>query len=346
MARTGSCPNTGRPTSTIPDPMSAQTTRVVVVGSFNVDHVWTATRLPSTGETLHGTYTSGPGGKGFNQAVAATRAGAQTTFVCALGEDAGGQLARALATAEGIDLRDQRSDQPTGTAGIYVDAQGRNSIVIGAGANATLSMAFVDGQRDAIASADVVLAQLESPVDAVCRVLQLARDAKRVAVLNPAPANAVTTLELLAAADLLTPNETEFVGLLARHHGEHIDAGRIATMDDMRLHGLCRQLLPHGSVVVTLGAAGVFVSHADSNRRGDGTACYRVTSEVVDTVDTTGAGDAFNGALGAALATRPGAAFSEHVRFANRYAAVSTEQSGAAQAMPLLADVYKRFNVQ
>ncbi|MEO6364897.1 MAG: ribokinase, partial [Luteimonas sp.] len=288
--------------------MSAQNARVVVVGSFNVDHVWTATRLPSTGETLHGTYSSGPGGKGFNQAVAATRAGVQTTFVCALGDDVGGQLARALATAEGIDLRDQRSDQPTGTAGIHVDAQGRNSIVIGAGANGMLSTAFVDGQRDVIASAAVVLAQMEIPLDAVCRVLQLARDAKRLAVLNPAPANAATTDALLAAADLLTPNETEFAGLLARHHGEGINAGQVATMDDMRLHGLCRQLLPHGSVLVTLGDAGVFVSHADSNRRGDATASYRVRSEVVAAVDTTGAGDAFNGALCAALATRPRAA--------------------------------------
>lgn len=320
--------------------------QVVVVGSFNVDHVWTAASLPCAGETLSGTYRSGPGGKGFNQAIAAARAGAQTAFVCALGDDVGGQQARALATAEGIDLRDQRSDQPTGTAGIYVDAQGRNSIVIGAGANATLSTVFVTGQRDAIASAEVVLAQLESPVDSVCRVLQLARDARRLAVLNPAPANAVTTHELLALADLLTPNETEFVALLARHHGEHIDAGRIATLDDIRLHGLCRQLLPRGSVIVTLGASGVFVSHANSNRRGDGTDCYRVPPEVVAAVDTTGAGDAFNGALCAALATRPGAAFSEHVRFANRYAAVSTEHRGAAQAMPLLVDVNRRFGVQ
>lgn len=322
--------------------MSSHDARVVVVGSFNVDHVWTATRLPSTGETLHGTYASGPGGKGFNQAVAATRAGAQTTFMCALGEDAGGQLARALATAEGIDLRDQRSDQPTGTAGIYVDAQGRNSIVIGAGANASLSTAFVDGERDAIASAAVVLAQLECPIDAVCRVLQRARDARRLAMLNPAPANAVTTRELLAAADLLTPNETEFAGLLARHHVEHVDASQIAAMDDMQLHGLCRQLLPHGSVIVTLGEEGVFVSHADSNRRGDGTACYRVAAECVDAVDTTGAGDAFNGALAACVANNTGT-FLECVRFANRFAALSVERKGAALSMPQLGEVQQRF---
>lgn len=320
--------------------------QVVVVGSFNVDHVWTAASLPCAGETLSGEYHSGPGGKGFNQAVAAARAGAQTAFVCALGDDVGGQQARALATADGVDLRDQRSDRPTGTAGIYVDAQGRNSIVIGAGANAALSTEFVAGQRDAIASADVVLAQLESPVEAISRVLQLARGAKRVTLLNPAPANAATTHELLALADILTPNETEFVALLARHHSEHIDANRIATLDDTRLHGLCRQLLPHGSVIVTLGAAGVFVSHPDVDRRGDETACYRIAAEAVDVVDTTGAGDAFNGALAASLASHPGVEFSGHVRYANRYAAVSTERNGAANAMPHLVEVNRRFNVR
>ena len=109
--------------------------RVVVVGSFNVDHVWTVAALPRPGETLSGHYHSGPGGKGFNQATAAARAGAGTCFVCALGDDLGGQLARALATADGIDLRDLVSGAPTGTAGIYVDDEGRNSIVIGPGAD-------------------------------------------------------------------------------------------------------------------------------------------------------------------------------------------------------------------
>jgi len=314
--------------------MSAHDARVVVVGSFNVDHVWTATRLPSTGETLHGTYTSGPGGKGFNQAVAATRAGVQTTFVCALGEDAGGQLARALATADDIDLRDACSDQPTGTAGIHVDRQGRNSIVIGAGANAALSVDFVADQRDTIAAARVVLAQLESPIAAIVHALQLARDAGRITVLNPAPADAGMHAALLALSDILTPNESEFSALLARHCNERIEADRIAPMDDAQLHSLCRKLLPHGSAVVTLGAAGCFVSHAESDLHGDNDACYRVAAEAANVIDTTGAGDAFNGALAASLALRPAAAFREHVAFATCYAARSTEAAGAASAMP------------
>src|SRR5687767_3277550 len=96
---------------------------VVIVGSFNVDHVWHCETLPAPGATISGSYTSGPGGKGFNQAIAAARAGARTTFVCALGDDLGGVLARSLATADGVDLRDLVSDQPTGTAGIYVETR-------------------------------------------------------------------------------------------------------------------------------------------------------------------------------------------------------------------------------
>lgn len=316
---------------------------VVVVGSFNVDHVWRCTELPRPGETLVGDYASGPGGKGFNQAVAAARAGAATRFVCALGDDVGAQLARALAVADGIDLRDARSGLPTGTAGIFVDAQGRNSIVIGAGANATLSAAFIEAQGDAIAAALVVLVQLESPVDAITRALRLARTHGAPTVLNPAPANAATSSQLLALADVLTPNETEFAVLLQRHLDERIDTAGIATMDDADLHALCRRLLPDGAVVVTLGAAGVFVSHADTNRRGDGHHWYRVAAEAVQVVDTTGAGDAFNGALAAALASAPDAPFGEHVRFANRYAALSTESPGAATSMPSLAAVQARF---
>src|SRR5690554_1873112 len=121
---------------------------VVVIGSFNIDHVWSLPELPRAGETRSGVYTTGPGGKGFNQATAAARAGARTTFICALGSDAGGALARSLAAGDGIDLRAQSSMAPTGTAGIYVDRDGRNSIVFGPGANADLSVNHVQSQAE------------------------------------------------------------------------------------------------------------------------------------------------------------------------------------------------------
>ncbi|KPN21097.1 ribokinase [Xanthomonas sp. Mitacek01] len=311
--------------------------RVVVVGSFNVDHVWNCASLPRRGETLSGHYHTGPGGKGFNQAVASARAGVDTGFLCALGDDDGGRQARALAEADGIALRVHESIHPTGTAGIYVDEAGHNTIVIGAGANGDLSAAWVSRQAQALAGARVLLSQLESPLDSVLEAMRLARAGGTTTMLNPAPANAQCLRELLAAADVLTPNETEFAALLERHTSHRIDSDAIAGTGDVQLHRLCRTLLPRGTVVITLGAAGAFVSHREDLLRGDATPFYRVAADKVQPVDTTGAGDAFNGALAAAYAQGQGRAFAEHVRFANRYAGLSTEQVGAAQAMPRLA---------
>lgn len=317
--------------------------RVVVVGSFNVDHVWTVAVLPRPGETLGGSYHCGPGGKGFNQATAAVRAGADTGFVCVLGDDPGGLLARDLAGADGIDLRALASTAPTGTAGIYVDAGGRNSIVVGAGANADLTRAFVDEQAATIAAAAVVLAQLESPLDAVLTAFERARDAGVATVLNPAPADAIASAELLSLSDVITPNESEFCAQLARHRGEQWAADTLAASDDALLHAACRRLLPRGTVVITLGAAGCLVSHPEGELRGDALPFYRVEAATVRAVDTTGAGDAFNGALAASLAAAPATAFVEHARFANRYAALSTERRGASVAMPRLEEVRARF---
>ena len=317
--------------------------QVVVAGSFNVDHVWHCEALPAAGATIAGSYSSGPGGKGFNQAIAAARAGASTLFLCALGEDVGGTLARSLAAADDIDLRELVSELPTGTAGIYVDARGRNSIVIGAGANASLSVDFVHSQAAAVAACKVMLVQLESPADSMIAGLALARQRGITTVLNPAPANAATSSDLLALADLITPNETEFSALVSRHVGAKIDADDVAITDGASLHALCRELLAHGSVVVTLGSAGVFVSHAEEALRGDARPYYRMAAEPANAIDTTGAGDAFNGALAASLAVDSERQFAQHVRFANRYAAMSTERAGAALAMPRLQEVLARF---
>lgn len=310
---------------------------VVVVGSFNVDHVWRCDALPQPGATIIGRYATGPGGKGFNQAVATARAGARTTFLCALGDDAGGAMARGLAERDGIAVLAETSTEPTGTGGIYVDNHGRNTIVIGPGANATLSGEHIQRHAALVGSAQVLLAQLESPIATVEAALAVARQAGVTTVLNAAPANAPTSIALLKLTDVLTPNETEFAALLARHVGERIEPDAVAALDGARLHALCRQLLPEGTVIVTLGAVGVFVSHADEQWRGDAQAYYRVAAETVQAVDTTGAGDAFNGALVASIAQAPEAVFAQHVRFANRYAARSTESEGAADSMPHLS---------
>lgn len=322
---------------------TAASGRVVVVGSFNVDHVWRCDALPRAGETLAGGYASGPGGKGFNQAVAARRAGAGTAFVCALGDDAGATLARELAATEGIDLHAHASASPTGSAGIFVDAQGRNSIVVGPGANAALDADAIDAAAECIGQARVLLAQMETPTPTVLAALRCARDAHVATILNPAPADVEVDAALLALADILTPNETEFAALCRRRLAQAPDAEALAAMDDEALHALCRALLPHGTVVVTLGAAGCLVSHARMQRHGDGRACYRLPAERVQAVDTTGAGDAFNGALAAALAAGGAGRFEDHARFASRYAALSVERAGAALAMPRREEVEARF---
>lgn len=322
-------------TSSIPVSSSA----VVVVGSFNIDHVWTLDALPARGETRSGEYSSGPGGKGFNQAIASVRSGAATRFICALGSDTGGALARALAAADGLDLVDACSAAPTGTAGIFVDAAGRNSIVVAPGANATLDVAHVEQSLASSTALAVVLVQLENPVAVALCALTLAHAAGALAMLNPAPANVVIPCELLTQVDVLTPNETEFVALLASVGAQQVAADDVARMTDDDLHDLCRQLLALGTVVITLGAAGCFVSHAPTQLRGDVAPFYRVAAAAADAIDTTGAGDAFNGALAAAFALDPTRAFADHVRYATAYAGRSTERAGAARAMPFRAEI-------
>jgi len=316
--------------------------KVVVVGSFNIDHVWQSESLPRAGETLKGQYRTGPGGKGFNQATAAARAGAETVFVCAVGEDARPLLER-LAERDQIELRALYDETATGTAGIYLDHHGRNSIIIDAGANAILSESFIAAQSDAIASAGVLLTQLESPPESVLEVIRMARAAGVTTLFNPAPADGACPREILAGTDILTPNESEFSTLLACLSSERVEPTEIAALDDARLHRLCRILLPRGTVVITLGAAGVFVSHRSEHLRGDHDEYYRLAAEAVNVRDTTGAGDAFNGALAASLATRVETAFAGHVRFAIGYAGLSTEREGASAAMPGLEEWRERF---
>ena len=317
---------------------------VLVIGSYNHDHVWSSDALPVPGATRLGVYANGPGGKGFNQAVASARVGAKTIFLTALGNDVAAAQARMLATGEGIDLRDEvHADLPSGSAGIFVDTEGRNAIVVAAGANAALTPGFVLAQTQTFARCKVVLAQLEVAAAAVEQALRLARDHGAITLLNPAPANAATTMELLALADILTPNESEFAALLERHGGMTIAAADVVLRPDSELHGLCRRL-GNGTFVITLGEHGIFVSHADAERRGDTSACYRIGPESVQAIDSTGAGDAFNGALAATLALHPDASFMDAARYANRYAALSTERRGAALAMPTSADLVQRFS--
>ena len=235
----------------------------------------------------------------------------------------------------------------TADGGLALDCVNAVRIVVAPGANADLSPEFIGDHAAAIAGAGVLLAQLEVPVPAVRAAMQLARGAGVPTLLNPAPADAATTPDLLASCDILVPNETEFAALVHRHLGDALPAEAVAGFDDATLHALCRQLLPAGRVVVTLGAAGCFVSHPDTapDHAGGGgpIAFQRFAAQPVAVRDATGAGDAFCGALAASLALDRRAPFGHHVRFANRYAALSSERPGAAVAMPKRGELVARF---
>ena len=277
---------------------------VCVVGSANLDLVALVERVPGPGETLlaHG-YLEAPGGKGLNQAVAAARSGARTGLVAALGDDAAGDTLLAVMTAERIETSAVgRGSSPTGRALIAVGDDGENSIVVVPGANATLTPRSISLHGPLVASAAVVLAQLEIPLESVMAAFEVARAVGGMTVLNPAPARELPT-ELLRLTDVLVPNE----------HEEELLGG-------------ARSLLAAGvgTVVVTEGARGARVETRDGSSR--------VEPFAVDPVDTTGAGDTFSGSLAAQLAA--GTPLPQALRWAATAGALSTTVVGAVPSIP------------
>ncbi len=289
-------------------------------------------------------FAMGAGGKGFNQAVACVRQGADTTFIGARGDDALGKIASDNARAAGLHCHWQiLADQPTGSAAILVDANSQNQVVVALGANAHLHADFIAGHEDAFARARVLLLQLETNLAVVGKALSIAARQQTLRILNPAPFDATLDAALLRQCDLLTPNETEFALLLKRLTGTTVEADDVASMADADLHDLARTL-PVASLIITLGKHGCFVSHdTQTSRITDAQAHYRVPAETVNAIDSTGAGDAFNGALAAALTRWPDAPLEKSVRHASRAAALSTEQHGAANSMVNYETVSERF---
>ncbi|HET7267692.1 MAG TPA: ribokinase [Oleiagrimonas sp.] len=317
--------------------------QVIVVGSYNQDHVWHIDRCPAAGETRRGhDFATGPGGKGFNQAVACARQDVATAFIGAHGDDALGRQAEAIAADEGLDGHWQIDRvHATGSACIIVEDGGQNRIVVDLGANEHLDTTHINAQHTVFADARVLLTQMENNLDAVTHALARGRENQLTCVLNPAPIHVDASPECLRLADVLTPNEGEFAELCTRFTGQSVDADNVADMNDASLHRLARQLTD-ASVIITLGAHGSFVSHGN-NRRGDTQAHYRIAAQAVEAVDTTAAGDAFCGALAAALVRLANQPFGNAVTHANRVAAMATERRGAASVMPRWAEVRERF---
>ncbi|WP_265462284.1 ribokinase [Aeromonas salmonicida] len=296
--------------------------RLVVLGSVNADHVLRVPHFPRPGETLTGhSYQVVPGGKGANQAVAAARLGAPVSFIARIGDDAIGQQMRQGFEQDGIDVSAVELDEtlPTGIAIIYVSDEGENSIGISAEANGALSPAMVKRHEAMIADARTLLLQLEVPLESVFEAAKLARSHGTRVVLNPAPARPLPA-ELLALVDLITPNQTEAELLTGVKVSDEASAAQAAA----RFHQM-----GISDVMITLGSQGVYCSNARQQQLIPG---FRV-----EAVDTTAAGDTFNGALLAAeLAS---ADFNVAVRFAHGAAALSVTKFGAQSSIPSKVEV-------
>ncbi|MEO5823238.1 MAG: ribokinase [Vicinamibacteraceae bacterium] len=296
--------------------------KVVVVGSTNTDMTVRVSRLPSPGETVTGgDFRVTGGGKGANQAVAAARAGAPVVFVTALGTDDIGDRAVANLAAEGIDVRFVRRipGAASGIALILVDAAGENVIAVASGANAELQPGDLAALETIVEPGDVVLVQLEIALATVQAAATLARRRQARLILNPAPAQPLPDA-LLATVGLLTPNEHEVAALTG------LEGGAVGAWPT-----IARSLHDRGvpEVVITLGAAGAFVS-------GPGGAAH-LPAFAVDAVDTTAAGDVFNGALAVALIE--GRSTIDAARFASAAAAISVTRHGARASAPHRAEI-------
>ncbi len=297
---------------------------IAVFGSVNVDVTAYAERLPKPGETIHGTsYLTGLGGKGANQAAAAARLGSQVAMIGRIGTDGFGELARRELAAFGVELEHLLADagSATGIAVIGVDARGENVITVIAGANHDVSSTDSARAATVLDHAKVLLLQLEVPVAANIAAAARVRAGGGMVVLDPAPAPAGgLPAELIAAVDIITPNETETAALTGSAPGNPAEG--LAAARALKARGLT-------AAIVKLGRQGACVSGPD----GD----HHILPFAVTAIDTVAAGDCFNGGLAHAL--ERGLPMREAVRFACACGALATTKKGAAAAAPTLAEV-------
>lgn len=296
---------------------------VVILGVFVADTSFRADRPPRMGETILGrSFALGPGGKGSNQAVAAARAGAEVHFVSKLGKDTFADMALEIWADAGVTPAiTQHADAYTGAAYIFIEeATGNNAIIICPGVAATISAADVEAQAGLIGGARVFVTQFEQPMDAAQRGLEIARAGGATTILNPAPAAEISG-EMLRLCDFVTPNESET---------ESITGVRVASVEDAKAAATRFHDMGVPGAVITLGEAGVLLS-------ASGTVAHIPAFKAGPVVETTGAGDAFNGGFAAGLAR--GMAPLEAARFGSATAGISVTRAGTAPSMPKLEEI-------
>lgn len=296
-------------------------TRITVLGSLNADTILKMPHLPLPGETIALTAKStAGGGKGANQAIAAARAGATTTFIGKVGADSAGALLKAALQAAQVDLRYVMTTKAsaTGQAYILLDEAGQNSILIDGGANQTLTTTDLATAETAITTADFLVAQFETPLAVTLAAFQMAKAAGVTTILNPAPAQTTLPPKLLALTDLIVPNETE-ASILTQ---QTVKPTQLAT-----LKNAAAKLQAQGvaNVVITLGETGVFYLQQEQSGQ--------IPAFKVSAVDTTAAGDTFIGALTAVLA-KDLHNLPEALIFASRASALAVQTLGAQPSIP------------
>lgn len=300
---------------------------IVVLGSLNADYVLEVQHMPAVGETvLSDGLAVVPGGKGANQAFALGRMGAQVTMLGMVGLDGNGELELENLRRAGVDVsRVARGTKPTGLAVVTINAQGDNSIIAAQGANLEVDKDYIDANRDVLQKADLLLMQLEIPLETVLYAAQTAKQLGKTVILDPAPVPEALPDELLRCVDYLKPNELELAAL----------TGAPDVLED--LHGACGALRQRGAgtVLASLGSKGAYVL-------SDAIPGELFPGQPVEVVDTTAAGDSFTAAVAYALSRQVD--LRQAVLFANRVAAVVVTRKGAQTSIPTQSEIEALWN--
>ncbi len=302
--------------------MHSQKPSIIIIGSTNMDMVVNTDHIPEPGETvLGGTFLMNPGGKGANQAVAAARLGGPVLFITRTGDDVFGKQAVELFEKEGIDVSGIAKDklQPSGVALITVDSDGENCIVVAPGANATLSPENIDEVKNKIENASVVLIQLEIPMETVEHVAEITSSKGIRLILNPAPAGKLSD-NLLKNISIITPNQKE---------AEMLTGIKVIDEDSAKQAAMFLQSKGIETVIITMGPMGAFVLDKEKY--------VMMPGHKVRVVDTTAAGDTFNGALAVALSE--GQHIEDAARFACKAASIAVTRAGAQASAPYRSEL-------
>lgn len=298
--------------------------KIVVLGSINVDTILNITRLPLPGETMamHDRTTAG-GGKGANQAIAAVRAGAETSFISKIGQDRAADFMLDTFKFDGLNIDHVTQDEKAGTGKAYIllDDNGQNSILIYGGANQTITTEDIDNAASTIADADCLITEFETPLDASVAAFKIAKENNVLTILNPAPAKNYIPDELLKYTDIIVPNETE---------AEAITGVKVTDQPSMVEAAKKMHTMGVKNVIITVGANGSFYSLGEKNGF--------VNAFNVNTVDTTAAGDTFIGYLAATLKSDL-SNIEEAMKFASKASSITVQTKGAQNSIPYVKDI-------